>query len=160
MTSISKTYLCLFFPNWKIMMRSVWFNVSALLWTFYTIMIHILNNLYWKLSIICVLGELGDIDWQSSSIKPCCQHAPICEQLIEIANDHGLSQIVDKPTRTTSTISNILGCPYSVIPYKLSGYGKQMWNYPWNFWSWYSSLRHQYSNHPELTLSPQNIPVS
>ena len=90
------------------MMRSVRFNVSALLWTFYTIMIHILNNLYGKLSIICVLGDLGDIDWQSSSIKPCCQHAPICEQLIEMANDHGLSQIVDKPTRTTSTTSNIL----------------------------------------------------
>ena len=52
--------------------------------------------------------NLGDIDWQSSSIKPCCQHAPICEQLIEMANDHGLSQIVDKPTRTTSTTSNIL----------------------------------------------------
>ena len=32
--------------------------------------------------------NLGDIDWQSSSIKPCCQHAPICEQLIEMANDH------------------------------------------------------------------------
>ena len=55
MTSISTTYLCLFFPNWKIMMKSVWFNVPALLWTFYTIMIHILNNLYGKLSIICVL---------------------------------------------------------------------------------------------------------
>ena len=31
------------------------FNVPALLWTFYTIMIHILNNLYGRLSIICVL---------------------------------------------------------------------------------------------------------
>ena len=39
----------------KIMMKSVRFNVPALLWTFYTIMIHILNNLYGKLSIICVL---------------------------------------------------------------------------------------------------------
>ena len=59
---------------------------------------------------VWIVGDfnLCDIDWQLSSIKPCCQHASMCEQLIEMANDHGLSQIVDKPMRTTSTTSKIL----------------------------------------------------
>ena len=52
--------------------------------------------------------NLGDIDWQSYSVKSSSQHTSICEQLIDMANDHGLSQMVDTPTRTTSTASNIL----------------------------------------------------
>ena len=32
----------------------------------------------------------------------------MCEQLIDMVNDHGLIQMDDKPTRTTSTTSNTL----------------------------------------------------
>ena len=78
MTSISTTYLCLFFPNWKIMMKSVWFNVPALLWTFYTIMIHILNNLFGKLSIICVLFNLYFFPPSTS----CIVHVHVLYQIV------------------------------------------------------------------------------
>ena len=52
--------------------------------------------------------NLGDIHWKTSSLKPNSQHTGMCEQLIDMVNDHGLTQMVDKPTRTTSTTSNTL----------------------------------------------------
>ena len=52
--------------------------------------------------------NLGNIDWQNTSTKPNSQYPRVCEQLIDLVNDHGLTQMVDKPTRTTSTTSNIL----------------------------------------------------
>ena len=52
--------------------------------------------------------NLGDIDWETSSVNTSTPHSTIAEQLLDLANDHGLTQMVDKPTRTTATTSNIL----------------------------------------------------
>ena len=59
---------------------------------------------------VWIVGDfnLGDINWQTSSLKPNSQHTGMREQLIDMVNDHGLTKMVDKPTRTTSTMSNTL----------------------------------------------------
>jgi len=52
--------------------------------------------------------NLGDIDWQSSSVQTNSSQTRIASQLIELVDNHAMTQIVDKPTRTTETSSNIL----------------------------------------------------
>jgi hypothetical protein len=42
--------------------------------------------------------NLNGIDWQNQSIKPSCPAKGLCEKLLDIINDYGLAQIVDKPT--------------------------------------------------------------
>ena len=43
--------------------------------------------------------NLSHIDWSTQSILPKCPKPGLCRQLIEIVNDFGLDQVVDRPTR-------------------------------------------------------------
>ena len=47
---------------------------------------------------------LGDIDWSTQSVRPGGKKPTMCRELIDIANDYGLEQIVDKPTRKDRTL--------------------------------------------------------
>ena len=48
--------------------------------------------------------NLGDIQWDSQNVRPNPQVTKVCHQMIDLANDHNLQQIVTDPTRQ----SNIL----------------------------------------------------
>ena len=48
--------------------------------------------------------NLGDIDWSTQSVRPGGKKPTMCRELIDIANDYGLEQIVDKPTRKDRTL--------------------------------------------------------
>ena len=43
--------------------------------------------------------NLGDIDWPTQSTKPGCPKVALSRELIDLVNDFGLEQLVDKPTR-------------------------------------------------------------
>ncbi|XP_072022667.1 uncharacterized protein [Amphiura filiformis] len=43
--------------------------------------------------------NLGDIDWPTQTIKPGCPKVALSKELIDLANDFGLEQMVNKPTR-------------------------------------------------------------
>ena len=60
--------------------------------------------------------NLGDIDWRTASPTPNSQYTTLRNQLIDMANDNGLSQMVDKPTRTTSTTSSVLDLFLTNLP--------------------------------------------
>ncbi len=67
---------------------------------------------------IWVAGDfnLGDIDWTTSSPSAKGQHVNTATQLINIADDHGLTQMVDKPTRLTETTANTLDLFFTNCP--------------------------------------------
>jgi hypothetical protein len=67
---------------------------------------------------IWVAGDfnLGDIDWTTSSPSAKGQHVNTATQLISIADDHGLTQMVDKPTRLTETTANTLDLFFTNCP--------------------------------------------
>jgi hypothetical protein len=66
-------------------------------------------------SQVWVSGDfnLGEINWSTYSTTSTNQQA---NQLIDIADDHGLTQIVEKPTRITETSSNILDLFFTNSP--------------------------------------------
>ena len=48
--------------------------------------------------------NLGDIIWESQTLKPGSQKPTLCRDLIDIANDFGLTQMVTEPTRGKNTL--------------------------------------------------------
>ena len=52
--------------------------------------------------------NLADIDWETECIKPYPTNGTQCEQLLTIAKDTFLEQVVKEPTRVTEDSSNIL----------------------------------------------------
>jgi hypothetical protein len=60
--------------------------------------------------------NLGDINWETASTKPGSQSNRLCDQLIDISQDHGLTQIVDKPTRTTESTESTLYLFFTNFP--------------------------------------------
>ena len=60
--------------------------------------------------------NLGEIDWVTSSPVANCHHPNIAKQLIDIANDNSLTQMVDKPTRLTDTASSTLDLFFTNCP--------------------------------------------
>jgi len=60
--------------------------------------------------------NLPDINWNNSSAASSTQNSNISNQLIEISQDHGLTQIVNKPTRSTPETENILDLFFSNQP--------------------------------------------
>lgn len=57
------------------------------------------------------LGEgfnLGGINWQNSSVSTGARISRNCQQLLDLANDHGLEQMVKSPTHYTDTTEAIL----------------------------------------------------
>ena len=52
--------------------------------------------------------NLADIDWGNECVKPYPAHGAQCQQLLNIAKDSFLEQVVTEPTRVTETSSNIL----------------------------------------------------
>ena len=60
--------------------------------------------------------NLADIDWEDSSAASCDQNSKISNQLLDIMHDHSLTQIIDKPTRTTETTQNILDLFFTNCP--------------------------------------------
>ena len=48
--------------------------------------------------------NLGDIVWESQSIRTGGQKTTMCQDLIDISNDYGLEQVVVKPTRGENTL--------------------------------------------------------
>ncbi|XP_062578472.1 uncharacterized protein LOC134240394 [Saccostrea cucullata] len=52
--------------------------------------------------------NLPDMDWSTDSPQPSGSNITLCNQLITIASDFSLNQMVHEPTRTTETTSNIL----------------------------------------------------
>jgi len=45
--------------------------------------------------------NLGDIDWVNNSVNPSATRGPLCQQLLDIANDRFIEQQVCDPTRIT-----------------------------------------------------------
>ena len=65
------------------------------------------------------IGEdfnLADINWEDTSSTSCTQYSKISNQLLDIMNDHSLTQIIDKPTRTTETTQNIFDLFFTNYP--------------------------------------------
>ena len=60
--------------------------------------------------------NLGDIDWNTTSPTPTCHNPRISNQLLDLAHDLGLSQIVDKPTCITETTESILDLFLTNVP--------------------------------------------
>ncbi|XP_072048268.1 uncharacterized protein [Amphiura filiformis] len=66
--------------------------------------------------------NLAGIDWETQSTLPLCPKPGLCRQLISIANDYGLEQVVRKPTRRNNildlffTNNNTLVDKVTVIP--------------------------------------------
>ena len=52
--------------------------------------------------------NLGDIDWSLETTRPSALNSTQCNQLISIANDYHLEQVVRSPTRITEYTSSIL----------------------------------------------------
>ena len=52
--------------------------------------------------------NLGDIDWNTESIKPHASSPASCKQLLTLAKDNFLDQMVTHPTRITEDNENIL----------------------------------------------------
>ena len=52
--------------------------------------------------------NLGDIDWDTDSLKPYASSAGLCKRLLTITKDHFLDQLVTEPTRITENTENIL----------------------------------------------------
>ena len=52
--------------------------------------------------------NLADIDWESESTKPYPTNSAQCQELLTIAKNNYLDQVVTEPTRVTETCSNIL----------------------------------------------------
>ncbi|XP_072021949.1 uncharacterized protein [Amphiura filiformis] len=48
--------------------------------------------------------NLGDIIWETQSVRPGSQKGPMCRDLIDIANDCGFEQVVEGPTRGKNTL--------------------------------------------------------
>ena len=67
---------------------------------------------------VWVAGDfnLPDINWEDSSTVSSTQLTTISEQLIEISDDHSLTQIVNKPTQSTPDTENILDLFFSNYP--------------------------------------------
>jgi hypothetical protein len=43
--------------------------------------------------------NLGHIDWNISSVVPSKPDPSLHQNLLDILNDHNLTQVIDKPTR-------------------------------------------------------------
>ena len=52
--------------------------------------------------------NLADICWETASIKQYANNGTMCNQLLEICNDAGFSQMVTEPTCTQGATSNIV----------------------------------------------------
>jgi hypothetical protein len=48
--------------------------------------------------------NLGDIVWETHSVRPGSPKPTLCRDLIDISNDNGLEQVVTKPTRGENTL--------------------------------------------------------
>ena len=48
--------------------------------------------------------NLPDVDWSTLSVKPGGTYVGLSKQMIEIANDFGLDQVVSEPTRGKNTL--------------------------------------------------------
>ena len=57
--------------------------------------------------------NLGDIDWETESIKPYASKSGLCKQLLTVAKDNFLEQMVSEPTRITEDTENVLDLSFS-----------------------------------------------
>ena len=57
--------------------------------------------------------NLGDIDWETETVKPNPYKSGLCHQLLQISKDHFLDQLVLEPTRITEDIGNTLDLFFS-----------------------------------------------
>ena len=48
--------------------------------------------------------NLGDIVWETQSVRKGAQKPTLCRDLINISNDYGLDQVVTKPTKGKNTL--------------------------------------------------------
>ena len=60
--------------------------------------------------------NLPDIDWEEVNVKPYASSSSACNQLLSIAKDAYLDQVVTQPTRITETASNILELVFTSNP--------------------------------------------
>ena len=47
--------------------------------------------------------NLAGVDWPMQCVRPGADKAPICREPIDLANDYGLEQMVEKPTRKNNS---------------------------------------------------------
>jgi hypothetical protein len=66
--------------------------------------------------------NLGDIDWATTSPTPDCQNLTLANQLIDIVDEHGLTQIVEKATRITEHSEKTLDIFLTNIPDMVNRY--------------------------------------
>ena len=52
--------------------------------------------------------NVGDVDWPTSSVPKGSQSAGICNQVVELAEDHSLTQVVTMPTRADRLLDILL----------------------------------------------------
>ena len=57
--------------------------------------------------------SLGDIDWETETVKPNPYKSGLCHQLLQISKDHFLDQLVLEPTRITEDTGNTLDLFFS-----------------------------------------------
>ena len=57
--------------------------------------------------------NLGDIDWETETVKPNPYKSGLCHQLLQISKDHFLDQLVLEPTRITEDTGNTLDLFFS-----------------------------------------------
>ena len=57
--------------------------------------------------------NLGDIDWETETVKPNRHKSGLCHQLLKISKDHFLDQLVLEPTRITEDTGNTLDLFFS-----------------------------------------------
>ena len=65
-----------------------------------------LNKISSKNCHIWLAGDfnLPGLNWSRNEIKPDCPYPALHEQFVEILDDNGLTQLVDKPTRQNNTL--------------------------------------------------------
>ena len=51
--------------------------------------------------------NLGHIDWNISSVVPSKPDPSLHQNLLDILNDHNLTQVIDKPTRNDQTLDRL-----------------------------------------------------
>ena len=57
--------------------------------------------------------NLGDINWEAESVKPSANKSGLCNQLLTLAKDNYLEQMVIEPTRITEDTENVLDLFFS-----------------------------------------------
>ena len=133
LVAIDKKYMCTEEPELEVEAELVWVRVNLVghralyIGAFYRSQAtdgeyleqidHSLSRIANTNGVILLGGDFNcpSIDWPTTTLAPNPRYPAISQQLMDIADDHSLTQVVDKPTRGNNTLDLLFTNNSSIV---------------------------------------------